>query len=617
MGTKGRLGVALVGLLLAGACGGDPPSSPGPTAGVVVENAQPGSPAAEGNATGSSAGSCVALEINASLEKGELVSELADSYNQFARTPGGQCTAVTVHRTTSGVAMSSLLEGWNETRLGAPAPQVWTPTSSLWVSLLRKRSADQGKQLVADGNSPSVAQSPLSIAMPKPMAEALGWPAAKVGWADVLALTNDPGGWASRGHPEWGPFTLGKDNPLRSTSGMAATVASYYAATGRSSDITLKDLDDPQVRAFVSGVEGGVVHYADEALKFLNNLAEADAKGQATSYISAVVLQEQLVYLYDVGNPTGEREKLENGTAPKVPLVAIHPSDGTLMMDHPFVVLPSASAEQRAVADGFLAYLQEPAQQARFARWGFRDANGVASDKLAATIGQPSTKPPSLITSPSPDVLSRMLDDWPDLRKRARVLLVFDVSGSMNEEAWPGTSRLDAAKAAAIASVGQLHPDDEVGLWVFSSEQHFVTKDNKNPLPYQEVVTPAPLRSSQDQLVDAIGSLYAEGGTALYHTIRQAERSMRAKLDRSRINAIVVLSDGMNDYPLDNDLGALLGDLDAGNLELSVRVFAIAFDQQSELNTLTQIARASRAAAYDARDPSTINDVFTSVLSNF
>ena len=93
-----------------------------------------------------------------------------------------------------------------------------------------------------------------------------------------------------------------------------------------------------------------------------------------------MVLQEQLVYLYDTGNPSGEQELIDGGggaTPPTVPLVALSPADGTLMMDHPFVVLPSASAGQQAAAAHFLAFIQAPEQQARFLDWGFRNADGA------------------------------------------------------------------------------------------------------------------------------------------------------------------------------------------------------------------------------------------------
>src|SRR5439155_13932982 len=125
----------------------------------------------------------------------------------------------------------------------------------------------------------SIARTPLVLAMPRPMAEALGWPKTPIGWGDVLKLANDPRGWAAKGHPEWGSFKLGKTNPNISTSGLAATVGAFVAATGRSSDLTERDLKDPKVRTFVRDVERSVVHYGDTTLTFLSNLQRADDAG--------------------------------------------------------------------------------------------------------------------------------------------------------------------------------------------------------------------------------------------------------------------------------------------------------------------------------------------------
>jgi Ca-activated chloride channel family protein len=561
-------------------------------------------------------GDCTQLEVSSSTEKGDLLAELATKYNTSGRLFDGHCAGVSVHKLTSGAAMEAIVDGWNPAADGAPAPQVWAPSSSLWLGLARERAAstDRSSPLTGtpDADVPSIAQSPLTIGMPKPMAEALGWPEKPLGWADVLALSADPRGWGAFGHPEWGKFTLGKDNPHRSTSGLAATVAAYYAASGKSSDLTDADLQRPQVTGFVRGVEASVVHYADDAVKFLANLAEADAQGKATSYVSAIAMQEQLVYLYDAGAPDGDPAQIGKGRKPTVPLVSINPKDGTLMMDHPYVVLASADVMQRAAAADFLDFLRQPAQQQRFADVGFRDYRGQAGPALSAAIGLPGGQPAlSLIDPPAAPVLSHLLDGWDDLRKKARVLLVIDVSGSMNESAGGGRTRLEAAKEAAIEGLKKLHPDDEVSLWQFSTE------DAGGPQPYAEVVPFAPMRTNADRLTAAIKGLHPEGGTALYTTVRAAQRGMLEHYETDRINAIVVLTDGKNEYPRDNDLDALLRDVNADTLERSVRIFAIAFGDKSDLGTLSRIARSSRAAAYDARNPSTINDVFVSVLSNF
>jgi Ca-activated chloride channel family protein len=72
--------------------------------------------------------------------------------------------------------------------------------------------------------------TPLVIAMPQPMAEALGYPEKPLGFADIIALANDPEGWAAFGHPEWGPFRR-KDQSELLDERAEHTISQYYAAT--------------------------------------------------------------------------------------------------------------------------------------------------------------------------------------------------------------------------------------------------------------------------------------------------------------------------------------------------------------------------------------------------
>ena len=127
----------------------------------------------------------------------------------------------------------------------------------------------------------------------------------------------------------------------------------------------------------------------------------------------------------------------------------------------------------------------------------------------------------------------------------------------------------------------------------------------------------SPISGDKDQLAGVIKGLSAEGGTALYATARAAQQKLLSTVDPDKINAVVLLTDGKNEYPKDNDLDGLLRDLDANNLENSVRVFTIAYGDKADLDTLKKISTASRAAAYDARNPSSIDDVLVSVISNF
>ena len=69
-------------------------------------------------------------------------------------------------------------------------------------------------------------------------------------------------------------------------------------------------------------------------------------------------------------------------------------------------------------------------------------------------------------------MLVQLLDDWQDQRKPARVLLLIDVSGSMGNIADPetGATKLDLAKQATITALDEFNDDDEVGLWVFTTD---------------------------------------------------------------------------------------------------------------------------------------------------
>jgi Ca-activated chloride channel homolog len=220
---------------------------------------------------------CSTVVVAASVEKAALMSEVAKRYNSSDRQVNGSCYGISVNAMASGVVESRLTEAsWDP--VWGPAPDAWSPAASTWLRLLGNDRASRDQPDILPAEAPSVVSTPIVLAMPQPMAEALGWPDTPIGWSDLLTLANDPGGWASKGHPEWGAFKLGKTNPNVSTSGLSATVGAFVAATGTSSDLTLDSLKDPHVREFVAGVEQSVAHYGDTALTFLTNLMGIDQR---------------------------------------------------------------------------------------------------------------------------------------------------------------------------------------------------------------------------------------------------------------------------------------------------------------------------------------------------
>ncbi|MDQ1651880.1 MAG: Ca-activated chloride channel, partial [Cryptosporangiaceae bacterium] len=332
--------------------------------------------------------------------------------------------------------------------------------------------------------------------------------------------------------------------------------------------------------------------------------------GRGGSYISAVAVEEKSVYDYNQGNPTGDPKLFGKGGKPATPLVAIYPKEGTLLSDNPYIELSTVSGDKKAAADDFLSYLREPAQQKRFQSYAFRSYQGAAAGAITEANGMLPGAKFSVIDPPSPPVLRKVLDGWAELRKRAQVLVILDVSGSMNETVTGGGTKLDLAKKAAKATLAQFAPDDEVGLWTFS------TGASLQDVPYVKQIPIAPVKQNAAKWNQVIDGLAGNGGTALYATARAAHTDMLAQADPSKINAIVLLTDGKNEFPPDNDLDSLTRDL-ASSQELKVRLFPIGYGAQADLGALGKIAAASEAKAYDASDPASIDRVLTAVVSNF
>lgn len=553
---------------------------------------------------------CTTVTVATSSEKAGILAQVAADYGRSGRTVAGACYDIKIESVASGTAEQALAHGWDPTTYGE-RPDAWTPAASTWVGLLRHDLQKSDQPVTIPDTTPSIASTPLVLAMPKPMAEALGWPTKPVGWSDVLDLARNPQGWASKGHPEWGAFKLGKTNPTISTSGLAATIGAFVAATGRSSDLTERDLSDPHNRDFVAGVEKSVVHYGDTTLTFLSNFQRADDAGNGLGYVSAVAVEEKSVLDYDAGNPTGSLASLGKHGPPSVPLVAVYPKEGTLASDSPFVVLKTSwtTPQTQAGAGDFLEYVRTGEVQKKFSDAGFRTYDGKPGTAIQKSPYVKADGPAILLGAPSPTVLADVRNAWAALRKPARVLFLVDESGSMSESV-PGTAstRIDLAKLSLERAVRQFQPRDSVGIWGFT------TFDNGS---ITHVVTPVQsVGSGVSRLQAAARSLDALQGTPLYAAIGQAVAAMRQGYDPSSINAVVVLTDGKNEYT-DDDLDGLVARLGDPEKAGGIRVFSVAYGSDSDLATLQRISQASEAAAYDATNAASIDQVMTAVVSNF
>ncbi|MEO6571724.1 MAG: substrate-binding domain-containing protein [Ilumatobacteraceae bacterium] len=618
-GRLGRVGVGCVAAALvvaacssgSGSDGADDPV-PASTSGVDTD------PGGDGDIADADPGECTVVDMAVSSEKIALLTELADEFNAGVGQSASPCVFVRPYSKSSGAAAQLIVDGWPDPEINGERPVIWSPAASGWAGIVNERAGT----IIAPPGTPFML-TPLVIAMPQPMAETLGWPETPIGFSDIVALANDPQGWASLGHPEWGPFRLGKTNPNYSTSGLNFTVAEYYAATGKASGLTVEDLAKPEVQAFASQVESAVVHYGDITMTFLNNWFATDVRGTSLTYASAVAVEEKSVIDYNLGNPDGALSAGEIPRDPRVPLVAIYPSEGTLYSDNPFIVLDTDWVDdaQRVAAKQFETFVQLPDNQQKVLEFGFRPNNASVplGDPISVANGVDPDQPTAELEVPAPGVLVDILDSWAEQRKDARVLLVLDISGSMGELATDDQTKLDLAKQAAVSALGQFKPTDEVGLWTFSTELLGGADPN-----YLDLVPVAPIGQQRDELERQINAQFPMNGTPLFDVTSASYAAMLAAYDPSKINAIVFLTDGVNDDGVldddDQQFTDLIAQLQSGSEGASsrpIRVFTISYGDGADTVTLKAIAQATSAAHYDASNPATIQQVFTAVISNF
>jgi Ca-activated chloride channel homolog len=543
---------------------------------VVAFSARGGNDTKGGGRTAAGApANAIQVTFVHSTEKAALIKRLVDGFNAAHVRSGGRVVQVRALSVASGDA---------ETRIAAGRlrPVVWSPASSLWGRLL---NFDAKRAMVAADN-PSLARTPLVIAMWQTFARALGWPRQRVGWGQILRLAQSPKGWALYGKTGFPAFKLGHTNPDFSTSGLSAVAGEYYAATGKREGLTLADVDRPAVRREIRDIEGSIVHYGDTTPFFSEQLLR-----YGPAFAQAVAMEETT--LIDFNRRRGSRE----------PLVALYPKDGTFFSDNPVAIVraPWVTPRLRAAGETFSAWIRDRATPGFLARFGFRpgDPDATPGAPIDRAHGADPAQPKITLALPQPPVLARIKKRWRQDRKPANVMLVVDTSSSMSEE-----GKMDQAKRGLRSFFGQLAPQDRVGLITFSSK-------------VRPVLPIARFSRSRENLTTAVADMVGDGETALYDATLAGVRAVRRLDDTKRINAVVLLTDG-NRTTGDVDLLTLLKELKSVSPveERTVRVFAISYGADASVGPLKEIAAATGGKWFPGK-PREIGAVYQSISSFF
>ena len=254
--------------------------------------------------------------------------------------------------------------------------------------------------------------------------------------------------------------------------------------------------------------------------------------------------------------------------------------------------------DQKDGAKLFEDFVKEPDNQRQVLSYHFRPGNPdvPVGDPITAANGVDPNQPQTLLEVPKPEVLTTLLDKWATQRKKAKVLFVLDVSGSMGEDVGNGQTRLDLAKQASIDALDLFSPDDEVALRIFSNGLgDNEDQDSLDLLPYGRVA------DQKERLRSAISGLFPTNGTPLYDV---ADSSYQKALDEFDPDAHQRgdpphrrQNDDGNPDDDDQQLQSLLSKLRSGGegqATKPVRVFTIAYSADAGRDVLRQIAEAAK-----------------------
>jgi Ca-activated chloride channel homolog len=506
-----------------------------------------------------------------STEKEAVIAPLVERFNQERHKSGGRPVVVDVKFVPSGAVETGIADGKMQ-------PVLWSPASSFWGRLL---NYDADRPLVADEN-PSIMRTPLVIAMWEQLADAYGYPGRPLGFADLDMLASD--GWAAAGKPQFGRFKYVHTNPDYSTSGLSAVAASYYAAVGKREGLT--EADVTRGRARVRRLERAIVHYGD-----ITSFIESEMHKHGLGYASAAAMEETTLIHFNRNAGEGQH------------LVAVYPEEGTVVSDNPLITLHGdwVSPEERRAATVFARYLTDAVTPEVAGAEGFRpaDRDTKPAGFVTPAYGVDRAQPEHELTLPEPKVLAKIRSAWHADRKPANVMLVFDNSGSMGEE-----RKLEEAKLGLEAFFREAGPNDRIGLIKFSEE-------------ITQLVAMGPMRSNRARLVAAVKDIIPEDETRVRDATLVGVETVEANLDPDAINAVVVLTDGLDNKSTHRG-SDVIQQLEAQSRKESgqIRVFTIAYGSDANDRELAKYADASGGNSYQ---PGTdeIADVYRQISSFF
>ena len=495
------------------------------------------------------------------------------------RTSSGKLIKVKSTGVLSGDSMERILSGQLR-------PVVWSPGETSWISQFNSKWKVQHNKKAASKSCQPTIYTPSGITMWRPMAEALGWPTKPVSWKTIVDLNADPQGWGHYGHPEWGKFKFGYTHPQYSSAGLLFLTSLVYEITGHKDGLTAEQVYSKPVTDGFSAMAQNTTKYGMASPALLDMMARSGPE-----YLHAVSAFEE----------GAVRFNLERGKELRFPLAFLFPAEGTFWSNHPFCILDQTdwvSADQAAAAKLFLEFLRAKPQQQLATEYMLRplDDGIAAGNKLTLVNGTVPNSRPNTVPAfelPSADVAAAIIDQFAATKRKARIMLVLDVSGSMNGDP------IRAATGATAAFLTRLDPRDEVGLMIFNDQVSIVS----------EIL---PAASVSEELSHRVLQLVSGGGTNFNGAVCRAVEIMKAQPEGNQLNGIVLLSDGADTSAEISENRMFQTCLPTSAEVDGIKIFTIAFGEAANHDVLNRLSHNSGGATFNA-DQNTINDAYLKI----
>jgi Ca-activated chloride channel family protein len=486
-------------------------------------------------------------------------------------------------------------------------PVVFIPSSGLWFKL---GNYQLGQNLFPE-DSPSTGNAPIVIAIWKDRLDAIRAknPGVEIGLREIRAVNESPNGWADYGIAGPKNVLAGRTDPRISTTAMDYSLLEFMQSAndlGLGEILSLEIVNNLEVQAEVQKYESLMKHYD----KITTRFKEYFARDPNELHFLALELNDVMAILEGKTQFT-----------PNQALSILFPSGATFVHDHPFGILNASwvSDDQKTAGQIFLQYLLSEEVQTQIMQYNFMPVSPDIALETPFTEELFGFNPELLkniktLQLPNGEILSAVQASWPEYKRNSDLVLLVDISGSMNNpiSTESKVTKLDQAKLALKAFLATQDGRNNIGLTTFNT----VYENNEEVVNINPVVPLGSLETNRGVLDQAIDNLSAVGNTPMYDGMETVISELVARNEPEKFNVVLLFTDGANNKSKATLNSVLTLIANSRNNKTPVLVVPIAYGADADVGVLLQIGKAS-GIAVQSGNPEDIISVFETISSFF